>query len=442
MVLVKVKDFESSHRLCRKIISHSLCNVVFVSVFVIFSPKLFLGFFHLLILTQSTAMSSDDNTLSAVLQGNALFTRNAYQIFAEEKGKNIFFSPISIHSILSLAAQGAKGDSQKAFIKALQVSDIQTLASGYQSAMKKLNSIEDVTLLMANKVYVKQSYLLQDEFKSKAVDYFLSEVQNIDFTKNIDAAKTINNWVEGKTNSKIKDLIQPDDLDDYTRLILINAIYFKGKWAEPFDRKSTKTEKFYLNKTDTIDVQMMHTKKKFYFKNDEALDAKVLELPYTNRDLSMIVILPNQIDGIDDLEAKLAKTDLTKITENMYRPDVIVALPKFKIETTIDLEEPLKKMGLDVVFTENADFSGMLKSPEPLCISKVIHKAFIEVNEEGAEAAAATVVRVALKYSSNFKLSTEKFIVKHPFVIILVRRNPGNEQNHILFTGRIRDPKH
>ncbi|CAH1236757.1 unnamed protein product [Diabrotica balteata] len=382
-------------------------------------------------------MAEENKHLTAVLQGNGLFTRNAYQILAQEKGKNIFFSPISIHAILSLASQGSGGKTQKAFTSALQVADIATLAEGYKAAMLKLNSVEDVTLLMANKVYVKNEYELKDEFKDKVVNNFFSEVQNIDFSQSAAAAKTINTWVEEKTKDKIKDLIQPADLDALTRLVLVNAIYFKGKWAAPFKPEDTKTEKFYLNDNDSIDVQMMHTKKKFFFKNDEALDAKVLELPYTNKDLSMIVILPNKRDGINELELKLANTDLTKITENMFRPDVIVALPKFKIETTIDLEAPLTKLGLGVIFSDNADFSGMLKSPEELKVSKVIHKAFIEVNEEGAEAAAATGHIIRRKYAA-WKAQDDEFVADHPFIVMFKLK--AEDQFIIVFFIRVFNP--
>ncbi|KAJ8971136.1 hypothetical protein NQ314_000868 [Rhamnusium bicolor] len=255
---------------------------------------------------------------------------------------------------------------------------------------KRLNSVKDVTLLIANKVFLKDSYKLQEVFETVATQHFLSEVQLLNFSQSVASAKSINTWVEGKTNNKIKDLIDSADLNDETRLVLVNAIYFKGKWAEPFNVQNTVTEKFYLNDNDTVDVQMMKIKKKFYFKNDENLDAKVLELPYANKEISLIIILPNKRNGIAELEEKLAGTDLTKITENMFRPDVQVSPPKFKIEQTIDLKDSLTEIGLGDMFSRSANLSGLIDSSEPLYVSKVVQKAFIEVNEEGAEAAAAT----------------------------------------------------
>lgn len=295
--------------------------------------------------TIATRMSEQKNNLESVLQGNGLFTKNLYKILAQTEG-NIFFSPISIHAILSLAAQGSDGSTKEAFLKTLHVPGIDVTAEGYKNVMDKLNNIEDVILYLANKVYIKESYNLKESFKTVITKYFYSEIQPVNFSQSAVAAQTINSWVENKTNQKIKDLINPADLDDTTRLILVNAIYFKGKWAKPFDVKDTTTEKFYINENDSIDVQMMHLSKKFYYKEDYNLDAKVLELPYTNKDVSMIIILPNQRNGIVNLERKLADVDLTKITRNMYRPEVVVSLPRFKIETKMELTEPLSQVSI------------------------------------------------------------------------------------------------
>lgn len=291
----------------------------------------------------SEKMSDQNNHLQSVLQGNGLFTKQLYSILAKTEG-NVFFSPISIHAILSLSAQGSGGSTREAFIKTLNVPSIEGTAEGYKDVMDKLNNVEDVALYMANKVYIKDSYKLKESFKTVITKYFSSEIQSINFSNNEVAAKTINSWVENKTNQKIRDLIRPNDLDDLTRLVLVNAIYFKGKWAEPFPVEATTTEKFYVNDNDAIDVQMMHVSKKFFYKEDEQLDAKVLELPYVNKDVSMIIILPNKRNGIAELEQKLVDVDLTKITENMYKPEVEVSLPKFKIETTMELKGPLSEV--------------------------------------------------------------------------------------------------
>lgn len=382
-------------------------------------------------------MAEEQKELKAVLQGNGEFTKNLYSLLAQTPG-NVFFSPISIHAILSLVYQGAGGQTQQAFTKTLNVPDVRVAAEGYKEIMSRLNSVKDVTLLMANRLFLQDGYKLQRSFKTVAVQQFFSDIDLLNFKQAAPAAAAINSWVEKQTNNKIRDLIDKDDLTQDTVLVLVNAIYFKGKWAEPFDAKLTRTEKFYLNDNDTVDVQMMHIKKKFFYKNDENLGAQILELPYSNKDISLIIILPNERNGIAELEEKLAGTDLTKITENMFKPEVQVALPKFKIEKTIDLEDALTKLGLGVIFGQTAEFPGIIDSPEPLVVSKVIQKAFIEVNEEGAEAAAATGVIVGLR-AAFLPLPVEEIVVDHPFVIHLIQRQ--DSLIHVLFSGRVNNPK-
>nr|CAH7743259.1 unnamed protein product [Callosobruchus chinensis] len=400
-----------------------------------------IGVISLLVL--SLAMTSaKDTQLEAVLKGNAEFTKKLYQVLSKTEGRNIFFSPISVHAVLSMVHQGSKGKTQQTLGEVLAVPGLTESAEGYQRVMKSLNSVKDVTLLIANKIYIQNRYTFQDDFASTVSKNFLSEVQSLEFTKSEEAAKTINTWVEGKTNNRIHNLIEPTDLNDQTRLVLVNAIYFKGKWLHPFDAAQTKSETFYINDADSMNVKMMHLKKELYYKEDENLDAKVLELPYSNKDLSMIIILPNKRNGIADLEKKLATVDLSTITENMSKPEVTVSLPKFKIESTMNLNEPLSEMGLGELFTDSADLSGMIQSPEPLKVSKVIQKAFIEVSEEGTEAAAATGVHIRMR-TARIGPPTD-FLADHPFVAMLGRRKGKGKRRHRLtnpvFLGRIANP--
>ncbi|XP_018579751.1 serine protease inhibitor 3/4 isoform X4 [Anoplophora glabripennis] len=392
------------------------------------------------VVSSNLIMAEEQKELKAVLHGNGELTKNLYNILAKKPG-NVFFSPISIHAILSLVYQGSRGRTQEAFTKALNVPDVRVAAKGYKDVMSRLNSVKDVTLLIANKVFLQESYKLQQDFSTVAVQQFSSEVELLNFKQPKVAASSINTWVENKTNNKIRDLINPEDLDDNTVLVLVNAIYFKGKWALPFDVHNTRTEKFYLNDVDTVDVQMMHIKKKFFYKEDANLNAKVLELPYSNKNISLIVILPNERNGIADLEQKLASTDIMKITENMHKPEVEVALPKFKIEQTIDLQDSLTELGLGVIFDqENAELTGIIETKEQLYVSKAVQKAFIEVNEEGAEAAAATGMVFSFLSMSLMPPPVEKFIADHPFFIIL--RSSQDDTTNVLFGGRVSKPKY
>ncbi|XP_060518991.1 serine protease inhibitor 3/4-like isoform X3 [Cylas formicarius] len=384
-------------------------------------------------LSVTTLTMANKQELQSVIQGNSLFTKELYSILSKTEG-NVFFSPISVHAILSLAFQGAKGATKEAFAKSLNVVDSDVAATGYKDILAHLNNISDVQLLMANKVYVKQGRNLKQSFKDVTEKHFLAEVEAVDFVQSKEAAEKINSWVEHKTNNKIKDLINPGDLDALTRLILVNAIYFKGMWLNKFNPERTQTEKFYLNENDTVDVQMMFNKDKYLFKEDSKLDAKILEMPYSNQDVSLVIILPNKRDGIAELEQKLFDTDLTKITENMFKVDVIVKLPKFKIEHTIQLNEPLSKAGLDIIFGDQADFSELLEGDEALQVSKVVQKAFIEVNEEGTEAAAATGVKMRMKRA----ISCRDFSADRTFIFMLCVRHKGVQ--NILFYGRLAIP--
>ncbi|XP_045471143.1 antichymotrypsin-2-like isoform X11 [Harmonia axyridis] len=381
------------------------------------------------LLSALVAITMGDNSELQVLQSNGQFTNKLYKILSEKEG-NVFFSPISAHTVLSMSYLGAEGTTKEAYVKSLALPDKESTANGYQQISSKLNNAPNITLYMANKVYVANVAKLKESFSKAVVEKFNSEVQTVNFGANVEAAKTINSWVEQKTVNKIKNLISPDDLDALTRLVLVNAIYFKGSWHRKFQKSDTRTEPFYLNEKDTIDVQMMHIEKSFRFKHDDNLKAKVLEMPYSNQEFSMVIILPDERDGIKDLEAKLEKVDLTKITEDMYPSDVNVALPKFKIETTVNLNEALDKIGLGEIFSNGANFSEILEGNEPLAVSKVIQKAFIEVNEEGAEAAAATEIQIVLPIA----IMPRYFLADHPFIVLML------QNTNVLFHGRVSHP--
>ncbi|XP_071053226.1 serine protease inhibitor 3/4-like isoform X26 [Onthophagus taurus] len=338
-----------------------------------------------------TMAGNDLLTATEVSNGNTKFTSNLYQILAKEPG-NVFFSPISAHAVLSMIYQGASGATAEALRKNLYLPEVKATATGYKNIMTELNSVENVTLHIANKVYIANKYQLNDNFKLTATKDYLAEAQPLDFKQSVVAAKEINTWVENKTNNKIKDLIQPDDLDELTRLVLVNAIYFKGNWLHQFPVEHTRKEKFYLNDKDSVLCDMMHLTDHFEYAEDTELDAKILRMRYTNKDVSMVIVLPNSKTGIFALEQKLANKDLTTLTSQLVSREVIVSLPKFKIETTIDLKDSLEKLGMGVIFSDAAEFPNLIKGDEPLKVSKAIQKAFIEVNEQGAEAAAATVI--------------------------------------------------
>lgn len=267
--------------------------------------------------------------------------------------------------------------------------DKQQLSQQFETFLTSLE--KESGLGIANKIYVKTGYSLKEQYNALVAKHFKSAVELLEFANSAVAAKTINSWVEEKTNNRIKDLISPDMLDSLTRAVLVNAIYFKGKWTYPFDPMFTQKLPFWVTPSESVDVDTMNIKKKFRYGKIDNLDATALEMTYKDSNISMLIILPNKKDGLKTLEKQIGNINLTEIDQQMYSTEVEVFLPKFEYEYSIDLNDILAKMGMPTAFSPaEADFSGLLETPEQLYISKVIHKAFIKVDEEGAEAAAAT----------------------------------------------------
>jgi serpin B len=258
----------------------------------------------------------------------------------------------------------------------------------------------------------------------------LSELDFITATE--EARKTINSWVEKKTNNKIKDLLKKGSVPKDTRLILTNAIYFKGIWKYQFKKKDTKKENFHLSEQKNARVYMMHMRKKTlkYMKGD---GFAALALPYEGNDVSMVIFLPDRVDGLGVLEAKLTRENLKNWLAKMRRKKIAeVAIPRFKMTKDFVLGKMLQEMGMPTAFRfPGADFSGMTGRKD-LFIGEVIHKAFVDVNEEGTEAAAATAVVMR----TGAVARPTVFIADHPFAFII----RDNKSGAILFMGRVANP--
>jgi serpin B len=198
--------------------------------------------------------------------------------------------------------------------------------------------------LAANKIYVMQGYSVKKNFQDIAIKSFNSEAETIDFSKNKESAKNINSWVEDKTNNKIKDLISAGSLSSDSRMVIVNAIYFKGFWTHKFNPDHTFKAPFFLNEQDSVNVDYMRTKNNFKYGYIRELESSAIELPYKDSDISMLIILPNSRTGLPEVERKLTSISLNKISEELYEQEVNVELPKFKIEFTIELTNALKKV--------------------------------------------------------------------------------------------------
>lgn len=373
----------------------------------------------------------------SIVEANNQFAFDYYLKIKDKESDNIFFSPFSISSAIAMTYEGAKGQTSQEIQNVFHFpKDITTIRKQYAQIFNNLNKKnKKYQLNIANALWAQKDYKFSKEYFDLIERYYSGNVTNLDFiTKPEKSRTTINNWVEDKTNNKIKNLIPSGSINDSTRLILTNAIYFKGNWLDQFDKDLTTDENFYIEKNNTIITKMMQrTDGKFnYYENN---DIQILEIPYSEKELSMIIILPKNKD-LKSLEKSISTENLQEWKSNLVEQKVDIFIPRFKFETKYLIADDLKQMGMPISFTDNADFSGMTGKKD-LKISEVIHQAFVEVNEEGTEAAAATAV-VIMEFTSIEQPAHKLpiFRADHPFIFLIQE----NSTENILFMGRVVNP--
>jgi serpin B len=366
------------------------------------------------------------------VRGDSDFATDLYGRLKSQDG-NLFFSPNSISTALAMTYGGARNNTATEMASVLHFTmPNDRLNAAYASRLHDLNaSGKGYELNVANALWGQKGFAWQKDFIDSNERYYDAGLNELDFAKTEEARQTINTWVEKNTHDKIKDLIQPGVLDSLTRMVLTNAIYFKGNWALQFDQKMTFDGDFWTSATDKVKAPLMNEHGQFNYMENDTLQA--VELPYTGKGVSMIVLLPRKRDGLGALEEKLTAKSLAEWTGAM-RPvnDLAVTLPKFKMTTQFELNKVLEAMGMKDAFGPNADFSGMGGEPGLLYLTHVIHKAFVDVNEEGTEAAAATAV-VASRAPGPPRPT---FRADHPFVLVI----RDNKSGAILFMGRLVKP--
>ena len=385
-----------------------------------------------------------------IVEGNNKFALELFAKLQSTKG-NLFFSPYSISTALAMAHAGARNQTESQMAEVLHfpvnvnqstdsssksLPDRQQFASTFGNIIKDLNKKGQkgaYTLTVANALWGQKGYGFLEEFLKLIESSYDGRLNEVDFiTATETARKTINAWVEKKTNDKIKDLISPGVLDSMTRLVLTNAIYFKGNWARQFKENRTQDAPFTLADGKKIEVAMMNQKAEFGYMETDTFQA--LELPYVDDELSMVILLPKKIDALDEFEKTLTTDNLMQWLADIHKCEVVVFVPKFKMTSQFSLADVLKSMGMKDAFSSDADFSG-INGKRDLFISAVIHKAYVEVNEEGTEAAAAT--GVVMKLTSVGPAAIPVFRADHPF-LFLIRDNLSGS---ILFIGRVANPK-
>ncbi|KAM7343093.1 serine protease inhibitor 42Dd-like [Cochliomyia hominivorax] len=365
-----------------------------------------------------------------------LFAADLFSVIAEtELTENVVYSPASIQICLALAYMGAEGETAENMRKILRLGkgDRLDVAISYNEFLKNEPNSENIAeempiLKIANRLYVNEIVKISQNFNEIAKHYFNAETEKVNFNDAENSIEKINKWVEEQTENKIKNLLTTKDVSVDTNAILVNAIYFKAKWLNPFSLSSSYNSKFYINENKTQDVDFMYNEEYFSYADLPDLKASALEMPYENSDLSMLFLLPYDIEGLEKLQVKLRGLDLNDITSQMKQREVEVHLPRFKIEFDIDLKEPLKKLGLTNIFDKNANFKGIFYDPEFQSISEVKHKAYLDVNEAGSEAAAATFSTL-VTLSAPFDVPT--FRANHPFVFAI------RSKSAVYFAGHV-----
>jgi serpin B len=368
--------------------------------------------------------------LSAVLQKRVVqdneFAFDLLKKTIEDSGEtNVFVSPLSVSIALGMVWNGAAGDTKTEMETALKMSGLSAdeINEYYRIMQTSLPAIDPTTKLnIANSIWYRTGFSLKPAFQNLNTEYFNSEVRELDF-KQPWALDTINNWCARKTNDLIKKPL--DQISSDAMMYLVNAIYFKGIWCKKFDPKSTFISQFTNEVGNQVEVNMMQQTDTFAYMEDE--NAQYLDLPYGNKAFSMTVILPDYQKTTADILKDLTVDKWNTILQSLTTREVEVYLPRFKTQNEFELKPVLQKMGMNLAFTDQADFSNI--SDIGLAISRIIHSTYIEVNEEGTEAAAVTIVGMV---TSSIPLRPV-ILVNRPFLYIIREKSTGV----ILFIGKM-----
>ncbi|MFA5330960.1 MAG: serpin family protein [Methanoregula sp.] len=412
-------------------------DLIFLSGF--FAALIVVGIFIAGCVNDSPAIQPTNTEATTVVEANNRFAFDLYSNLItnpQNQNSNIFFSPFGISSALAITYEGARGTTADEIAAVFHFPRNDSLRrTQYAKIFDEMNQGDDgYTLKMANALWAEKNYPFLPGYTQLAQGFYRAKTSNLDFMLNPeDSRTTINRWVEEKTNDKITDLLPAGAIDESTRLVITNAIYFKGTWIVQFDPGNTKDANFTISPGNTVKVQMMQTDS--YFKYAETENFQLLEMPYEhsgNNSVSMLVLLPKDNEWTS-WDTSLDASKLAGLKNNLSNTRVEVYIPKFRIETRYSLSGTLGAMGMPVAFSDKADFSGM-DGTTNLSIRDVIHKAYVNVDEEGTEATAATAVVVIEAVST--RPTPPVFRADHPFLFIIQDDDSGT----ILFMGRVMNP--
>ena len=382
--------------------------------------------------TKST-INADSVEEYDIATANNAFAFDMYSMIKSDV-ENIFFSPYSIFTAMAICYDGAEGSTKEQMSNVFYYPLSKPVLEGSTKEMiDTINSDNDAyDLETANALWVLEDYPLNEQYVLNAENYYDGMITPLDFAGQSEESRLIiNSWVEKKTNDKIKDLLAEGSIDGNTRLIITNAVYFNGIWLQEFEEAGTRKKVFYLSDGQEKKVDTMYAIETYNYGKDK--NAQILELPYKGDDISMYIILPSK-NNIEEFENDLTLGYYNELKDNLNSDEVKILLPKFTFEARAELNEPLQDMGIVDAFDSGmADFSGISAS-DGLSISEVIHQAYIDVNEKGTEAAAATGI-VMVVSQPYYKY---EFTADHPFMFFIEDKRTGC----ILFMGKVENPEY
>lgn len=387
--------------------------------------------------------AAPQSPVNRLAQGSNAFGFDLYKQLRAQPG-NLAFSPASITMALAMTWGGARGETAAQMKQVLHFDhtpDAVMLASGKLAAALQ-DPARPIVFRIANRLFGEKTYRFEHAYLETTKAAFGASLEAVDFKRAPEPARRlINGWVEEKTEKRIKDLIPQGAVKADTRLALVNAIYFLGDWLEPFAKEATRPKPFFTSADQKRDVPTMHAAELFRFAQKEGW--KALELPYKGGQMSMLLVLPDKVDGLSALEASLTAPGLETIVKTLASGKVIVSLPKFEVDPpgSLALADTLVRMGMPIPFDrDKADFTGIANPPDPrerLVIDQVFHKAFVKVDEKGTEAAAATSVMMSRAGAMPPRETPMEFKADHPFLFFI----RDNSSGIVLFMGRVADPK-
>lgn len=384
-----------------------------------------------IVINQPVNETQQRQTLDSIQRFNADFYR---EINTASNDKNQFYSPFSLYTAMGMLYQGSNGQTANEIAKVLHADNANVLAQVSQQLMTDINQPNsDYTLKSANGLWVQKNYPIKPTYQNTLANNYLAQVTNLDFIgQPRQATNIINNYIANQTNQKIQDLLSPDAIHADTRVILTNAVYFKSDWATPFNKRMTQLNDFTLTDGSKVKVPMM--RQTSFFRYGENADMQIVTLPYRGDKLAMTIILPKA--SLANIEKFLSADTLKAWHSLQSNAEVNLLLPSFKLETSYGLNDTFRNLGMPTAFSNQADFSG-ITTQKRLAVSDIIHKAFIEVDETGTEAAAATGIVVSVTSAIIDPIPPKTFRADHPFIFMIEDTRNGN----VLFMGKVMNPK-